>query len=208
MISKKELALRAIHVEQDLIGEAVGSQDQTAAAFGGFNRIDFRAEHDITVTPILMSLARRQDLESHLMLIFTGFARNAPEIATNQLKEMENKKSEHAAIQALTEEAFRLFASSGWSVAEFGRLLHEQWMIKRGITAQIANDFIDQIYQVGRSAGAMGGKLLGAGGGGFMIFVAKPEDQAGILKELEKLLYVPFRFESSGSQIVYYANHA
>ena len=208
MMSKKELALRAIHVEQDLIGEAVGSQDQTAAAFGGCNRIDFRAEHDITVTPILMLPERRQVLEDHLMLIFTGFARNAPEIAANQINEMENKKSEHAAIQVLTEEACRLFASNGWSAQEFGRLLHEQWMIKRSITEHIANDFIDDIYQAGRSAGAIGGKLLGAGGGGFILFVAKPEDQAGIREKLEKLLYVPFRFEGSGSQIVYCANHS
>jgi D-glycero-alpha-D-manno-heptose-7-phosphate kinase len=208
MMSKKELALRAIHVEQDLIGEAVGSQDQTAAAFGGFNRIDFRGDHDITVTPILMSAERRQSLEDNLVLIFTGFARNAPKIAAAQIDLMDRKRDEHAKIQAMVEEAFRLFRADGDIVADFGRLMHEQWMIKREVSSQVANSHIDEIYETGRRAGAIGGKLLGAGGGGFMAFVARPEDHENIKEALRKLLYVPFRFESSGSQIVYYANHA
>ncbi len=208
MLSKKELALRAIHVEQDLIGEAVGSQDQMAAAFGGFNRIDFRDDHDITVTPILMSPERRQALEDHLMLVFTGFARCAPDIAAEQINQMGNKQKEHAQIQALAEDAFQLFGSEGDIVTDFGRLLHEQWMIKREITSRIANTFIDEIYETGRRAGAIGGKLLGAGGGGFMAFVAKPGDQPKVRQELEKFLHVPFRFENSGSQIVYYAKHS
>jgi D-glycero-alpha-D-manno-heptose-7-phosphate kinase len=208
MVSKKELALRAIHVEQDLIGEAVGSQDQTAAAFGGFNRINFRGDHDITVTPILMAPERRQSLEDHLMLVFTGFARCAPDIAADQINQMGKKHKEHAQIQALAEDAFQLFTGEGDMVVEFGRLLHQQWMIKREITSRIANASIDEIYETGRRAGAIGGKLLGAGGGGFMAFVVKPEDQPNVRHELEKLLHVPFRFESSGSQIVYYANHS
>ena len=204
MPTKRQLALDAIHVEQNLIKENVGSQDQVAAAFGGLNKIEFGGRQQIRVSPILMSKEKLDDLQDHLMLFFTGLTRNASEIAAEQIQNTKEKEKELKRMITLTEEAIQILAQ-GESLDNFGELLHESWQIKRGLSSKITNTQIDEIYDAARSAGALGGKLLGAGGGGFMLLFVKPELQPKIKERLSKLLYVPFKFESSGSQVIYCA---
>jgi D-glycero-alpha-D-manno-heptose-7-phosphate kinase len=204
MRDKHSLATDAIHVEQDLIQEAVGSQDQVSAAYGGFNRINFQTDGGIGVQRILTSQIRLAELEQHLALYFTGFSRTASEVATQQLKITPHKKKELGAMLQLVDEAEAIVANSHRPLAEFGRLLHESWQIKRSLTQQISNANIDEIYEAGLSAGALGGKLLGAGGGGFMLFFVPPERREALRMRLKKLLCVPFRFSDRGSHVVVY----
>lgn len=202
MRGRQVLATDAIHVEQDLIQEAVGSQDQVSAAFGGFNRINFQTNGTIEVNRVLASQSRLADLEQHLALYFTGFSRTASEIAQEQLKVTPHKKKELEAMLQLVTEAESILTTPGRSLDEFGRLLHESWQIKRTLTQKITNASIDEIYEAGISAGALGGKLLGAGGGGFMLFYVPPERRADLRARLKKLLCVPFAFSTKGSHVV------
>ena len=208
MPTKRELALDAIHVEQERIKENVGSQDQTVAAFGGLNKIEFGCPQHVLVRPIVMSAERLEFLRSHLMLFFTGFSRTASDVAGEQIKRTAEKTAELKKMTSLVEEALAVLLAEGESLDDFGRLLHEQWLIKRNMTRLISNQQIDHIYETGIQAGALGGKLLGAGGGGFMLFFARPDDQQKIRDTFKDLLYVPFRFDHVGSQIVYYGNHS
>ena len=205
LISKKRLALDAIHVEQDIIRENVGSQDQTAAAFGGFNKIEFGGRRKIMVYPLTIDPDKISFLQSHLMLFFTGFPRNASDIAGEQIKNTPSKIKELKKMMAMVEEAVKVLNGPQDRYADFGKLLHEAWFVKRGLTERITNPQIDEIYEEALSAGALGGKLLGAGGGGFMLLFAKPENRQKVRERLNKLLYVPFMFHDLGSQIVYYA---
>lgn len=205
MKAKRQLALDAIHVEQDMIGENVGSQDQTAAAFGGFNKIEFGGQQKILVSPITIEQGKLDSLQNHLILFFTGFPRNASEIAGEQIRKTPEKKRELKAMMEMVEEAINVLSSSQDRLVDFGRLLHETWKIKRSLAPRITNPFIDEVYQAGMEAGALGGKLLGAGGGGFILFFVKPELRHNVKEKLGKLLYVPFQFHNLGSQIVYYA---
>ncbi len=204
MRDKHSLAADAIHVEQDLIQEAVGSQDQVSAAYGGFNRINFDADGGIEVKRILASQNRLADLEQHLALYFTGFSRTASEIATEQLKMTPHKKKELDMMMQLVDEAEAVVTSPTASLDEFGRLLHASWQIKRSLTQKISNSNIDEIYQAGINAGALGGKLLGAGGGGFMLFFVSPERREALRARLRKFLCVPFKFSNRGSHVVVY----
>ena len=206
MPTKRQLAIDAIRVEQDRIGEHVGSQDQTAAAFGGFNRIDFGGVNEISVTPMIIDPERLERLQQHLMLFFTGFSRSASEIAREKIGQIPNRKVELRDMLALVDEAQSVLASGEDRLEEFGRLLDEQWRIKRGISDKISTSAIDQIYAAARAAGSLGGKLLGAGGGGFMLVFVRPEQQARVKQALGKLLYVPARFDHLGSQIIYYSH--
>lgn len=206
MITKRQLALNAIHVEQKIIGEYVGSQDQTAAAFGGFNKIEFGGANEITVCPVAVDKNRLENLNKHLMIFFTGFSRNASAIAAEQIKLIPHKSSELNTMKQMVYEALNILNSKK-NINEFGKLLHENWQLKRGLSSQISNSAIDEIYDAGRNAGALGGKLLGAGGGGFILFFAEPEAQPKIKEQLKKFLHVPFNFENSGSQIIYYSPH-
>lgn len=206
MPTKRELAINAIHVEQDMIKEHVGSQDQAAAAFGGFNRIYFGGPQELRVEQIILPPHRLKELQDNLMIFFTGFSRNASDIASEQIRKTKDKRAELLDMQRLTDEAFNLLTSETASLDEFGKLLHEQWTIKRGITELISNSSIDDIYATGIKAGALGGKLLGAGGGGFILFYVKPEQQPAVLKALDNFLHVPFHFEFLGSQIIYFAH--
>ena len=203
MPSKRQLAFEAIHIEQEMIKENVGSQDQTLAAFGGFNRVDFSGEHNLRIRPISLSYDRLEQLQNHLMLFFTGFSRTASEIAGEQIKKTPRRKEELSAMYQLVDEAINIL-SGNHDIAEFGKLLHETWQLKRSLTDKISTSQIDDIYAAALSAGAIGGKLLGAGGGGFILFFVKPELQPKVKAKLNHLLYVPFRFENSGSQIIFY----
>ena len=204
MRDKRGLAADAIHVEQDLLQEAVGAQDQASAAYGGFNRINFQTDGSIEVNRVLAPPARLAELEKHLALYFTGFSRTASEIAQEQVRMTPQRKQELEAMLQLVDEAEAIVSNSARPIEEFGRLLHEGWQLKRSLTNKITNASIDEIYEAGRSAGAIGGKLLGAGGGGFMLFFVPPERRQALRERLKKFLCVPFGFESKGSQVVLY----
>src|SRR5271169_2218087 len=207
MRSKHALASDAIHVEQELLQEAVGAQDQVSAAYGGFNRINFHTDDSLEIKRVLTSPSKLAELEQHLALYFTGFARTASEIAQEQVRMTPLRKQELENMLQLVSEAEAIITSPR-SLDEFGRLLHESWQIKRSLTQKITNARIDEIYEAGLSAGALGGKLLGAGGGGFMLFFVAPERRQALRERLKKLLCVPFSFSNRGSQIVVYEPEA
>ncbi len=204
MRDKHALASEAIHVEQELLREAVGAQDQVSAAYGGFNRINFDTDGSIEVRRMLASPNRLAELEQHLALYFTGFSRFASEIAQEQLKMTPHKKQELDTMLQFVDEAEAIIASPDRPLNEFGRLLNESWKIKRTLTHKISNASIDEIYDAGLSAGALGGKLLGAGGGGFMLFFVPPERREALRTRLQKLLCIPFAFSNRGSHVVVY----
>jgi len=205
IVTKRRLAREAIQIEQHLIKENVGSQDQVACAFGGFNKIEFGGEQEFYVCPITINREKLELLQSHLMLFFTGFTRNASDIAGEQIKNTKSKEAELKFIVETVEEAVNILNGSSNRIVDFGRLLHEAWSVKKKLTCHITTDTIENIYETGLRAGALGGKLLGAGGGGFMLFFAPPEKHQQIRERLGKLLYVPFAFENLGSQIILYS---
>ena len=201
MPTKYSLATDAIKVEQDLIGEAVGSQDQTAAAFGGLNRIDFGGPREINVTPIILNPKYLKKFEDHLALFFTGFSRSAQSIAKEQIKLTKHKAKELKTMIDLVETSQKSLINN--NIEEMGDLLNEQWKLKKTMSNIITNSSIDDIYNKGLLAGATGGKLLGAGGGGFMLFFVSPEKRKSLVNSLNDYLHVPFKFDFSGSQIIY-----
>jgi D-glycero-alpha-D-manno-heptose-7-phosphate kinase len=203
IVSKKQLALEAIHLEQELLKENVGCQDQVVAAFGGFNKIEFGGPENITVQPMSLPPAKLNSFQDHIMLFFTGLSRYASEIAAEQIKNTPNKTAELTALNNMVGEAIKILNGNG-PLDDFGKLLDESWKIKKTLSSQISNPHIDDIYTAAKEAGAIGGKLLGAGGGGFIIFFVKPELQPKVKEKLKNLLYVPIRFENLGSQIIYY----
>ncbi len=202
MPSKLELARTAIHIEQELLKESVGSQDQVSAAFGGFNRIAFQPDGEVVVKPVILPGERLGALQEHLMLFFTGFSRHASIVAEKQIKATPGHVKELSEMQAMVDQALEILAGKG-SLGEFGRLLHESWQLKRSLTSAISTGEIDAIYAAAREAGALGGKLLGAGGGGFMLLMVEPEKRDAVRARLKHLLHVPFRFESGGSQVIF-----
>ncbi len=205
--SKYNLAIQAIDIEQNKIGEAVGSQDQTAAAFGGFNRINFGGVREIEVSPLIIPSEKLESLQDNLLLFFTGFSRTASEVATEQIATLSEKEQELHKMMEICQEAERLIVSDKDTIKDIGDLLNEQWKIKRNLTSKISNPEIDSIYEKMINAGAIGGKLLGAGGGGFMLCFADPENHEAIKSALKDLLHVPFRFDFTGSQIIYHGEH-
>ena len=204
MVGKRRLAAEAIHVEQNAIRENVGSQDQVAAAFGGLNRIKFDGKEDFIVQPMTISPKRLSELQNHLLLFFTGFSRTASEIVTEQIRNTCDKVSELRAMREMVDEAAEIL-NGGGDIIEFGRLLHESWKLKRTLSSRVTTDTIDRMYQTALDAGAVGGKLCGAGGGGFLLLFAPPRKRRMIKSALSELLHVPFQFDSLGSQITYYA---
>jgi len=206
MVTKRRLAFDAIHVEQDLIGEPVGSQDQTAAAFGGFNRIEFGGKKDgIFVQTIPLKGEKLDYLHKCLLFYFTGFPRYANELTKEQIAQTPHKVRELSAMKEMVDEAISILNGPVERYDEFGKLLHESWMVKRKLTKLISNGAIDDIYQTALKAGAKGGKLCGAGGGGFMLLYVPPENQAEVQEKLKDLLLVPIRFENLGSHVVFYS---
>ena len=201
---RKQLVLEAIQIEQERIKENVGSQDQASAAFGGLNKIEFGGPDHVCAKPIALDEDAAKSLENHVMLFFTGFSRNASEIAAEQIQLTPQKKKELTAMRGMVDVAVDLLKKGDF--ADFGKLLHESWQIKRTLSSRITNNSIDEIYEAGRHAGALGGKLLGAGGGGFIMFFARPEDQPQVREKLKNLLYVPVKFEKNGSQIIFNSN--
>jgi D-glycero-alpha-D-manno-heptose-7-phosphate kinase len=204
MVSKRKLALDAIHVEHDLIKENVGSQDQVAAAFGGFNKIMFGGEERIVVQPITVSQEKLDLLQDHLMLFFTGLSRNASDVAKDQIENMSSRKDELKAMGGMVDDGISILNGRADALDSFGRLLGEAWKVKRKLSRVITNSAIDDIYNTAIRAGALGGKLLGAGSGGFIIFYVHPENRRRVREMLAGLVYVPFRFETLGSHVILY----
>ena len=203
-VTKRQLALDAIYIEQEKIKENVGSQDQITTAFGGFNKIEFNGDEEFRVRPIPLTRKKSQFLQDHMMLFFTGFSRTASHIAKEQIKKTPDRKKELKRMTEIVDEAIDVLNDNDTDFTEFGKLLHENWMIKRNLTSKITTEKIDKIYYDAMKAGASGGKLLGAGGGGFILFFVEPKKQKQVMNKLKNLLYVPFRFENSGSQIIYF----
>ena len=202
-VDKRKLADDAIYIERVMCNEAGGIQDQIAAAFGGFNRIDMNKD-GYTVKPIIMSNERKKLLNDNLMLFFTGFSRFSADIQKETGANLEEKEKQLLEMKSLVDEAEDILISRK-NLVEFGELLHYTWMLKRNLSQAVSNDAIDNLYNRARKAGAVGGKLLGAGGGGFLILYVEPDKQRNVLDELDDLLYVPFNFETGGTQVIYYS---
>ena len=204
MASKKRLALEAIHIEQNMIGEAVGSQDQVASAFGGLNKIIFSAQSNIEVKPFVISAEKSTYLQSCLMLFFTGFARFAVEIEQDKLRQLERNKHALSLMQSIVEAASDILDGDISGYDDFGALLNETWLLKKRLSKKVSTNAIDEIYARAMNSGALGGKILGAGGGGFILFFVRPEDRERLQQGLSPLLHVPFRFDTLGSQVIYF----
>jgi D-glycero-alpha-D-manno-heptose-7-phosphate kinase len=203
MTSKRRLALDAIHIEQVLLKENVGIQDQIQTAYGGLNRVDFSPDGTFNVRPIVINEARLRDFESHLLLLYTGISRQASDIAAAQIQAIPNKQHELHEMQRMVDQGTDMLVGGG-KLDEFGKLLHETWLLKRSLTDKIAPAFVNDVYDRAMRAGALGGKLLGAGGGGFILIFARPADHQRILTALSELLVIPVQLDRSGTQIIFY----
>ncbi len=200
---KRKLADDAIYLERELCKEAGGIQDQIAASFGGFNRINFTRD-GYSVNPVIISPERKKDLNNHLMLFFTGFSRFSSDIQKGTEKSMKDKTQQLIEMYHLVDDAEKILTDKNISLDEFGKLLDYTWKLKRGISSDISTGSIDEQYDKAMKAGALGGKLLGAGGGGFLLFYVPKEKQEDVKKALEGQMYVPFKFENEGTKIIYY----
>lgn len=204
MVSQEQLAKEAIDIEQNKLLENVGSQDQISAAYGGFNRITFHNDDSFDVEPLMISNERKELLNSHLMLFFTGFSRIADSIAKSKIENFSNRKEELSNISKMVDLGIDMLTSSQASISDFGLLLDEAWSNKRALSNQVSNPQIDAIYSKAKAAGAIGGKILGAGGGGFMLLFVPLGQQASVRNALSDLVHVPFKFDNSGSRVVLY----
>ncbi len=201
MVSKHQLAMEAIHIEQERLKETVGSQDQVMAAYGGLNYVSFLPGGEVAVRPIIMPAEQLARLNAHMMLVYTGIKRTASEVADTYVANINDRRQQLRVLHGLTEEGLAILSGSQ-DLTAFGQLLHEAWQVKRNLSRKVSNDRVDAIYKDALSAGAVGGKLLGAGGGGFMTLLVPPERQPGVKRKLAGLLHVPCKFEFSGSQII------
>ena len=204
MMSKRQLAREAIHVEREILKEHGGWQDQVAAACGGLNRIDFH-DNDFSVHPIVISPERKKELDENLLLFYTGVQRFSSEIQADTFSKPVDKTKQLLDMLYLVDEAEKVLTDKGKSLNEFGKLLDTTWKLKRGTGSKVSNGSIDELYDIAIKAGALGGKLLGAGGGGFLLFYCEKEKQEYLKNALEKLMIVPFNFENDGTQVLYYS---
>ncbi|MBX7166145.1 MAG: GHMP kinase [Pirellulales bacterium] len=203
MVHKLQLAQEAIHLEQDILCETVGSQDQVLSAYGGLNQVTFHPTGEFTVRPVVLPPARRQALSDSLMLFYTGIRRTASDVADTYAHTLATRQRQVQSMVALVDEALEVLCGPG-SLDDFGRLLHEAWALKSSLSARVTNGELESIYERARSAGALGGKLLGAGGGGFFLLYVPTDQQAAVRQELSELVHVPFDFEPNGSQIIFF----
>lgn len=202
--SKEELAQLAIHIEQERLQEVVGVQDQIAVAHGGFNRINIHADDRYEVIPMTIPAERIKELNDNLILFYTGISRTASVVAADKVKSIPKKHQELFRMKEMVDQAVHIL-NDGRPIDEFGDLLNEAWLIKRGLSSKVSTSFIDDVYNAGLAAGARGGKLLGAGGGGFVLFYAPMERHEAVQRALHNLLRVPIEFEYSGSQVVFFS---
>lgn len=197
-----DLAYQAIELERNVLGESVGCQDQTFAAVGGFNLIEFRAMGNFIVHRLPLNPARLHEFEENLLVFYTGIRRKADELASRQVKKVSLNLDRLARMRRMVDEGYRILTGVG-DLADFGRLLHDSWMAKRSLDGAISSDTIDDIYDAGIEAGALGGKLLGAGGGGFIAFFVPPERQEAVRIRLAHLQEVEFRINAPGSAVIH-----
>lgn len=204
MVSKMQLAKEAIHIEQVMLQERVGVQDQLAAAHGSFNHMLF-SEENLQVNPVIVTRQRKALLEENLMMFYTGLSRYASVILEEQVKKTQDKKinTELSDIRAMVDEGLAIVCNPERDITEFGELMHIAWMKKKMLSSAISNNFLDDIYDRGIKAGALGGKLLGAGGGGFFLFFVPLHKQADVRKALADLNEVEFLFENEGTRIIH-----
>jgi D-glycero-alpha-D-manno-heptose-7-phosphate kinase len=203
MPTKHDLAKESIHIEQKCIQETVGSQDQVLAAHGGFNHVTFMQNGEISVRPVTLAVDRMKHFNDHFMLFYTGVKRTASNVASSYVADLDARKRQLRIMKDLVDEGLSIL-NSGNDLQQFGELMHEAWQAKRSLSSVVSNGHVDDIYQRALAAGALGGKITGAGGGGFMLLFVPPERQRKVKEELNTLIHVPFRFEFSGSQIIYF----
>lgn len=201
MTSKQELACEAIRIEQDVLKENVGCQDQIWAAYGGFNHIEFNKQ-GFRVSPVILPQQRARDLVDHLVLYFTGFQRLANDVAKQKLDNFVNRQAQLARMHGMVDEAMTALADRNCPITAIGELLHEAWLLKRELSPVVSSAAIDEIYERGRKAGAIGGKLLGAGSGGFFLFFVPPERRPALRRALNELIEVGIDIDHDGSSIV------
>ncbi|MBT6231630.1 MAG: kinase, partial [Candidatus Scalindua sp.] len=203
-ITKEEITKEVIHIEQNLIKENVGSQDQTFAAYGGFNKIDFIQNGEILVEPIIIRNERLRKLEDSLMLFFTGFSRIASEVAGDKISNIPKNSNNLLQMKNMVDDAYRIITSENININEFGTLLNETWELKKKLSERVTRPEIDELYETAIKNGAIGGKLCGAGDGGFMVLYVEPKNQNKVRESLKNYLFVPFKFDFEGSKIIVY----
>ena len=203
-ISKQDLAKQATYIEQEVLKETVGSQDQVLAAFGGFNRIDFHPDDSFNISPVIINKDLVGQLQSHMLLFFTGLSRFSSDIARDKVSNFTNRFQELTRIKEMVDEGMSILQSPSTPIMDLGKLMHESWKLKRSLSDKVSTPKIDEIYETGIKAGAVGGKILGAGGGGFILFFAEPKNHKKIRERLKRLVHVAFNFENIGSKIVVY----
>ncbi len=203
IISKHRLAMEAVYIEQEMLKETVGSQDQVLAAYGGLRHVTFLPDGEISARPLTVAAERLKELNSHLMLFYTGIKRTASTIAQSYVNRIEDKKRELRIMKDLVEESIAVLTGGG-DIIGFGELLDEAWHAKRSLSPAVSNSYVDELYTHAVSCGAVGGKLIGAGGGGFLLLFVPPAKQESLKSALGRLIHVPFRFESAGSQIIFF----
>ncbi len=201
---KKKLADAAIYLERELCKEAGGWQDQIAASYGGFNRINFNSD-GYEVLPLIINPERKRQLNNNLMMFFTGFTRFSSDVQKANASNKADKVNQLKEMLALVDEAEKVLVDKQSDLDEFGRLLDHTWRIKRKTGNTVSTNSIDELYDKGLKAGALGGKLLGAGGGGFLVFYVEPDKQEKVKKAMEALLYIPFEFEDGGTRVIHYS---
>lgn len=204
IISPYELASEAINIEKNILKESVGFQDQIAAAYGGFNKIKFTKKNNFAVEPLICDQKRLSVLNDNLFLFFTGVSRYSSDLIKHQIQNIELKEKELYRISEMVDMGIKIINSPDINIDEFGKLLHQSWLYKKSLSNLISNEDIDSIYNTALKNGAIGGKILGAGGGGFILFYAPKKNHAKLIKALQNLVYVPFKFEKEGSKVVLY----
>lgn len=203
-VDKRKLADDAIYLERVLCAEAGGWQDQIAASFGGMNRIDFNKDGSYDVSPIIIHPDRKKALNNRLLMFFTGFTRFSSDVQKSNTKGRAESTEQLLQMYDLVGEAEKILENQNSDLDDFGRLLNETWKLKKQTGGAITTDSIDTLYDRGLKAGALGGKLLGAGGGGFMVFYVPEEKRSSVIEAMKDLLYIPFSFEDGGTQVVHY----
>src|SRR5438067_5605635 len=203
MPTRHQLATEAITLEQDVLKETVGSQDQRRAAHGGLRRLRFRPDGEIEAAPLVLPPGRLAELRSHLMLVYTGIARTAADVARSYVEGIEGRRRQLRIMRQMVDEAVEIL-TGGVNLLAFGELLHEAWLAKRSLSPAVSTGEIDALYETALAAGAVGGKLTGAGGGGFLLLFVPPDRQADVRAALGGRIHVPFEFDSTGSQIIFY----
>jgi D-glycero-alpha-D-manno-heptose-7-phosphate kinase len=203
MPTKTQLAAESIHIEQEVLRETVGSQDQVMAAHGGLRHVRFLPNGDIVAAPVVLPAARVAELQAHLMLFYTGVVRTASEVAKTYVEGIDSRRRQLRLMQEFVEESIDVLTGDK-DIRVFGHLLNEAWEVKRSLSDKVSSPEVDALYERARAAGAVGGKLTGAGGGGFLLLFVPPECHKATAEALGHLIHVPFAFESVGSQIIFH----